>query len=225
MPTTEIGRPGRRDVDLDDARRRRRDPVARASVFFGLVAFGCAFVPPVRVYGAAACALAIALGLLARRRARKARPQGAELAWAGLILAVLSGIGLVASQSAFGSVANQPSTPAVGTDGKPAEVVPGALRADIDVKFGSPIVELEEFGLRKLSIPVTITNKSDRRISVDLDFEARDAKGKKITVDSAYVPGLAQGQIATIRVFNIVNDKLLDKLLKADYVVTSAAAY
>jgi hypothetical protein len=226
MPTTEIGRPGRHEIDLDHARPRRRDPVARASVFFALFAFGCAFVPAARTYGVAACALAIALGLAARRRARRARPQGAEMAWAGLILAVLSGIGLVASQSAFGSVAHQGTAPPVtGTDGKPAGAVPGVVGTDIDVKFGRPIIELEEFGQRKVTVPVTITNRSDRRASFDLDFEARDAKGKVITTDNAFVPGLAGEQVAQVRVFNIVNDKLLDQLLKATFAVTSAVAY
>lgn len=226
MPTTEIGRHGRHEIDLDDARPRRRDPVARASIVLALFAFGCAFVPSARTYGLAACALAIALGLVARRRARRVRPQGAEMAWAGLILAVLSGIGLVASQSAFGSVAHQPTTqqPA-GSDGKPAVVVPGVVGTDLDVKFGSPTIELEEFGLRKMSVPVTITNRSDRRASFDLDFEARDAKGKVITTDDAFVPGLAGEQVAQIRVFNIVNDKLLEELMKATFTVTSAVAY
>jgi hypothetical protein len=224
MSTTEIGRHGRQNSDLDDTRRMRRDPAARASILFALFAFGCAFVPSARTYGAAACAVAVVLGLVARRRARRARPQGAEMAWAGLILAVLSGIGLVASQSAFGSVHSSSGTPQV-TDGQNSGVASPAVGKNIEVKFGSPIVELEEFGLRKVSVPVTITNKAQRRTSFDLDFAARDAKGKTITVDSAYVPGLAEGQVATIRVFNIVNDALLEKLMDATFVVTSAVAY
>ncbi|MGQ0842493.1 MAG: hypothetical protein ACT4QF_00010 [Sporichthyaceae bacterium] len=224
MPTTEIGRPGRYDADLDQSRRRRRDPVARVSLLFGLTAFAAIFVPALRTYGIAACAFAFLFALVARRRARR---QGGEMALAGLVLAVFAAIGLVASASAFGSVAG-PQTPTlaptVGPDGKPSAAVVGVVGRDIDVVFGATHVELEEFGLRRMNVPVTITNRTDRRLNLDLDFAARSS-GKTVTTDSAYVADLAPGQSAQIRIFNIVNDRLLDELAKAEFVTTGAVAY
>lgn len=232
MPTTEIGRPGRYDADLDDARRRRRDPAARASVLCGLAAFGAIFVPPARTYGVGACVLALLLAVISRRRNRLTLRAGSEIPLAGLILAAFAGIGLVASASAFGSVAEPaPSiAPSVSPDGVPA-VAPGngqsarVAGADLDVLFGVPHVELEDSGLRTMNLPVTVTNRSDRRASFDIDFEARDSSGKSITTDSAYVPDLAAGQSAQLRVFNLVNDRLLEELGKAGFVVTGAVAY
>ncbi len=224
MPTTEIGRHGRHESDLDETGRRRRDPVARVSIMLGLGALACAFVPAARTYGLAVCALAFGFGLVARRRNRR---QGSEMALAGLVLAVFSAVGLVASASAFGSVAShQPSaTPSVGPDGLPAAVIPGVIGKDIDIEFGTPHIELEDSGLRSLNVPVKVTNRGDRRTSFDLDFEARDKSGKLITTDNAFVPGLAAGQLAQIRVFNIVNDRLLESLLTAKFAVTGAVAY
>lgn len=232
MPSTEIGRPGRYDADLDEARRRRRDPAARASVLCGLVAFGTIFVPPARVYGVGACVVALLLAVIARRRNRLTLRQGSEIPLAGLILAAFAGIGLVASASAFGSVAAPaPSVaPSVSPDGPPA-AAPGngqsgrVAGTDLDVVFGVQHVELEDSGLRTMNLPVTVTNRSDRSASFDIDFEARDAAGKSITTDTAYVPNLAAGQSAQLRVFNLVNDRLLEELGMAGFVVTGAVAY
>lgn len=225
MSTTEIGRPGRYDAGLDEP-RRGRDPMARASILFGVAAFATIFIPEARAFGVASCALALGLALRSRSRARR---QGTEMRPAGLALAVFATIGLIASVTAFGSVESPPTAkpvviPTAGPDGKPAPVT-GVVGEDIDVVFGSPRVELDEFGLQRLSIPVTIANKTKDSASYDLDFTARTSSGAVITTDTAYVPGLAPGQTAQILAFNFVNEKLIDQLTKAVYSVSSAVKY
>lgn len=224
MSTTEIGRPRRHDTDLEEP-RAHRDPMARASLFFGVAAFATIFVPSARTFGVASCALALGLALRSRRKARR---QGSEMRPAALVLALFAAIGLIASVTAFGSVdspsAKPAATPSAGPDGKPAPVS-GVVGKDIDVVFGSPRVELDEFGLQRLSLPVTITNKTEDDASFDLDFEARTSSGALVTTDTAYVPDLAPGQAAQIRIFNFVNEKLLAQLTNAVYSVGTAVKY
>ncbi|MGQ0466477.1 MAG: hypothetical protein ACT4QG_14280 [Sporichthyaceae bacterium] len=226
MSTTETGRRGRySDADLDEA-RPGRDPMARASIFFGVAAFATIFVPSARMFGVASCVLALGLALRSRRRARR---QGSEIRPASLVLAIFAAIGLIASVTAFGSVESPTQgtpivSPTSSPDGKPAPVS-GVVGEDIDVVFGTPRIELDEFGLQRLSVPMTITNKTKNDASFDFDLEARTPSGELVTTDTAYVPNLAPGQSAQIRVFNFVNEKLIEKLAKAEYSVASAVKY
>ncbi|HEX4223596.1 MAG TPA: hypothetical protein VHZ97_14605, partial [Pseudonocardiaceae bacterium] len=91
------------------------------------------------------------------------------------------------------------------------------------VTFGTPYTELDNTGLVMATVPVSVANITDHAASYNLQFAARDATGQLITTDSAFVPDVAPGQTAQVRVFDIVNNTLVPKLMKAHYSVTLAA--
>jgi hypothetical protein len=184
-------------------------------------------VPPARMLGLLTCFVGIVLGLITASRSRRNRRDGVEIAWAGLVLAVLSGVGLVASQAAFGTVAD--SSPTAGPSAAPGVPAPSpavrnVLGTVITVSFGAPRTELEGTGKHMVSVPVTVTNINNHSGSYDLTFQALDSKGRLITTDSAFVPDLSGGQSAQLRVFNIVNDTLVAQLMKAKFRVVEAVA-
>jgi hypothetical protein len=72
------------------------------------------------------------------------------------------------------------------------------------------------------TLPVSVKNITDSTASYNLQFAARDAQGNLITTDSAFVPNVTGGQTAQIRVFNIVNNTMVPKLMNAHYSVTQA---
>jgi hypothetical protein len=151
-------------------------------------------------------------------------------AWAGLLLAIGSAVGLLGAPAAFGSVSDAGKTaPVAATAPAAADTnssLPTAqvLTRDVTVTFGSPYTELDNTGLLMATVPVSVQNITDETASYNLQFAARDATGQLITTDSAFVPDVAAGQTAQVRVFNIVNNTLVPKLMKAHYSVTQAAA-
>ncbi|HEY2834634.1 MAG TPA: hypothetical protein VGJ14_19600 [Sporichthyaceae bacterium] len=220
-------RPRVATADYEQRVRPAKDPLGRVSVACGLFALVCAMVPPARTLGLLTCFVGILLGLITAARGRRNRRDGVEVAWAGLVLAVLSGVGLVASQAAFGSVAD--TNPTAGPSAAPGVPAPSPAVANvlgtvITVSFGSPRTELEDTGKHMVSVPVTVTNINGHAGSYDLTFQALDSKGRLITTDSAYVPNLDGRQSAQLRVFNIVNDTLVPQLMKARFRVVEAIA-
>lgn len=152
----------------------------------------------------------------------KRRPRD-RVARAGTVLAVLAAIGLVATQSGFGPVPGRGGDAAAGAPGGSPTV--GVIGRDLEVSFGAARVELEEFGLQRVTVPVVVTNRTDRKVSFDLTLEARSSSGGLITTDDAYLRNLARGQSAQLLAFNIVNDELIPPLLIAQYRVAEARIY
>jgi hypothetical protein len=205
------------------------DPVAGASVAVGVLALAAAAVEQLRMVGLPACAVAVLLAFASWRRSRAASRPPRMTAWAGVLLAAVAAAALLGAPAAFGSVSAAGSTPPVAA---PAPSVADAnstlptaqvLSRDVTVTFGTPYTELDNTGLVMATVPVSVVNITDHTASYNLQFAARDATGQLITTDSAFVPDVAPGQTAQVRVFDIVNNALVPKLMKAHYSVTLAA--
>jgi hypothetical protein len=204
------------------------DPLAIASAALGVLAVATFVVESVDFLCLPACAVSIGLALAAWRRSRAAsRPVGLT-AWAGILLSIVAAVGLTVAPAAFGSTGTSsapPPNPAAGSvavpdgDASTAQVV----SRDITVTFGAPHTELDNTGLVMATVPVSVQNITDHTASYNLVFEARDATNQVITTDSAFVPNVAPGQIAQVRVFNIVNSTLVPKLMTAHYDVSQAS--
>jgi hypothetical protein len=206
------------------------DPLAGASAAVGVLAVAAAAVEQLRMVGLPACTLAVLLAFASWRRSRAGSRPPRVTAWAGVVLAAVAAAGLLGAPAAFGSVSDAGSTPPVAAPPAPPaadsnSTLPTAqvLTRDVTVTFGAPYTELDNTGLVMATVPVSVKNITDHTASYNLQFAARDATGQLITSDSAFVPGVAPGQTAQVRVFNIVNNTLVPKLMNAHYSVTQAA--
>jgi hypothetical protein len=206
-----------------------RDPMASASAAVGVLAVAAVMVEQLRIVGIPACALAAVLALASWRRSRVHSRPPRITAWAGLFMAAVAGVGLVGTPAAFGSVSEAGSTPPAAApapaaaDSDSTLSTTDVLTRDITVSFGSPYTQLDNTVLVMATVPVSVRNITDHAASYNLQFAARDATGRVITTDSAFVPNVAAGQTAQIRVFNIVNSTLVPRLMSAHYSVTQAA--
>jgi len=205
------------------------DPLAGASASVGVLAVAAAAFEQLRMVGLPACAVAVLLAFASWRRSRAQSRPPRVTAWAGVLLAGLASAALLGAPAAFGSVSDPGNTPPVAAPAPPAadanSPLPTAqvLTRDVTVIFGTPYTELDNTGLVMATVPVSVQNITDHTASYNLQFAARDTTGQLITTDSAFVPDVAAGQTAQIRVFNIVNNTLVPKLMKAHYSVTQAA--
>lgn len=208
----------------------RENKLGKAAAWTGGLALLCAVIPPLRWVTIALGTTALLMGISALGRARR-RSLKSDTAWVAIVLAVLSAFGMVASQNAFAAIENvvRPAPPVV-VDRTPtvdaqAATTEEVLRRQLKVEIGDVVTELDGSGEKRAALVVTVTNIGDRTSSFDLDFVATDAKGERITADTAFIPSLGADRSATIRVFNIVSDTLAAKLAKATFAVATAAAY
>lgn len=192
----------------------------------GAAAVVCAAVPGLRPAGLALATAGLLMGISMLGQHRSIIGARRRAAWAAIALAVVAGFGLVASQIAFGAVG------ATGAAGSPTEVVaPSAAEStkavlrQAKVEIGRVRTELDGSGITRSALAVTVTNVGSRARSYELEFEARNANGKRITTDSVFVTELAPGRSANVAVFAILSDTLAPQLKAADFAVIRASAY
>lgn len=242
MSATDVGLPSqalspsrrRRSADSSPAARTTRPALrpenrfATTAIAAGAMALVCALVPALRAAGIVASTAGLLMGISLLGRARR-RGDGADTAWVAIALAILAGVGLLASQAAFGAVAGpERPTTSVGApsiEDAQAATTEQVLAEQLRVQVGEVAVGLDPSGLTASSLPVTVTNISGRTLTYDVEFEARTKVGKRITTDSAHIPLLAAGQSATVQVFNIVNNQLAPKFEDALFRPIKASSY
>lgn len=202
-----------------------------SAVASGGLAMFLVMIPPVRGLGGGLAVLALVTGICALGRSRRHDGEGRDAAWVGIVLAVLATVGLFASQAAFGNVADTRVSGGgeIVAGGSPSVADPSAttrqvLTQQLGVAIGEVRRELDQSGIRRATLPVTVTNTSDRTRTFQLEFQARGADGQPLTTDSARITSLGAGQTATIQVFSILSDTLSAELAKATFSVTSATS-
>jgi hypothetical protein len=208
------------------AKKRRERSLDKTAAWMGGIALGCAIVPMLRWaaigFGTAALLMGItSLGSPKRNGARR------DTAWIAIALSILAAFGMVASQTVFDSVG---STKRPVVNPAPIEAVQAAtteqvLASQAKVDIGKTYTELDPSGVPQTSLAMTITNTSGKTLSYDLEIAAIDAKGKVITTDTAFVPTLENGQVANVRVFNLLGADMASKLATATFKVTKASSY
>ncbi|GAA0627378.1 hypothetical protein GCM10009547_33640 [Sporichthya brevicatena] len=229
-PSREHGRaqsPYARPEAPDREKKPREFRLDRTAAWLGGIALGCAVVPMLRWATIAFGTAALLMGITSLGRPKRAGARR-DVAGIAIALAVLSGFGMVASQTAFSAVGGEKKKPVVNT--APPEVVQAltteqVLSRQAKVEIGKVTSELDPSGIKESSLAVSITNVSGKTLSFDFEFVALDAKGKEITRDNAFVPTLGDGKIAAIKVFNILGNEMAEKLSGATFKIVKASAY
>lgn len=202
-----------------------RETVGKAAaggVCCGGAAVLCSVLP---AGGGAAAALAVVgalFGTVQFRRVRRRGGAGRGAAGAAAGIAILVCVGVLASQAAFASAGGPGPPAAPGLAGR-ADDPP--YTKDGSVRIGAATLDRTTDGLTQFSVTFTVTNRSARTRSVDVDFYALGPRGNVITRDSAYVEGLAAGQSASSGVFHVVGPRLPRQLDRATFHVGQAVWY
>lgn len=211
-------------------KQRPENRLGRVAAWSGGIALGCAVIPPLRWATIAFATAALVMGIIALGPTRRQTGRGG-IAGIAIVLAVLSFVGMVASQAAFSAVGGGSKAAPIGTPVPlavaQAQTTETVLATQAKVEIGKVSQELDSSGVMRTSLSVTVTNISKGTLSYDFEFTALDKKGRPISggVDTAYIPTLDPGQSATVKVFNILNDTLSAELLKATFQTTKASSY
>ena len=104
---------------------------------------------------------------------------------------------------------------------------PAAAEAYRQIKVDAEAMTIghDPSGVAQTSLPLHITNIGGQVRSFDITIAARDAGGATITKDTGTAANLQPGQSAEVRVLDIVNDAIVEKLRAATFAVTDVFAY
>jgi hypothetical protein len=180
--------------------RTRGDRAARVlgAVAIGLaglaLATGVPFPRVALVLGVASLACAG----VAWARTDRADRTGRRLAIWGVVLAIVAGIAVGASQSASTSAVGTPSPTATVDDVDGAatdEVLTDGLAIDVGTR-ATATAALEFSG-----VPVSVTNVSATGAAFRIALEARDTDGSVVATDDVTVDGLEAGDVTTVWAF------------------------
>ncbi|MBA3745397.1 MAG: DUF4190 domain-containing protein [Sporichthya sp.] len=161
-------------------------------------------------------------GAVAWRGAAKGRRSGKGKAIAGVVLAVVAGLGAIASTLAVATAVNEVGKSTDRAFGNATEQV---LAQDLGVAIGSYTVQDLGFGATDGALHVTLTNKSAERQSFDLKIEALTPSGARIATDTAFVSDLGAGQSDEVALFEFASNEDAAQLKDATFHVIEASAY
>lgn len=141
---------------------------------------------------------------------------------AGVILCVLAIVITINSQKALSDSIDAASKEIDKAIGNSTEEV---LKNDVDVTFGKFEVNEDKYGLKETQLKANVKNKTSETKSFNIQVEAIDENGNRITSDYIYVNSLGAEQSQEFQLFTYVEESKLDKMKSATFNVVEASMY
>ncbi len=199
-----------------------RQGPAITSLVLGIIAAVFCLIPIVGMISLLLAPIGFVFGAVGWRGAAQGRRTGKGKAIAGVVLAVVSFLGAIASTVALATAVESVNQDLDRALGNATERV---LAEDLGVQIGRYTSEDLGFGVSDGSLSVTLTNKSGAPQSFDVKVEALTPAGTRIATDTAYVSDLGAGQSDEVELFEFVSGKDAAQLEDATFRVIEASAY
>lgn len=166
--------------------------------------------------------ISLFLGVIGFIAIRKGKRVGQGLAVATILLSIIAGGVVLATQSFYGKVADDASKSIDETtndfNGNNTDKL---LKTSVDVTLGqfvvNPGAEAEYTYDDTTELPVTIKNKAEEKASYTVKVEAVDASGVRIAEDTLFVSDLGAGQTVSEKAFKYVEPDKLEALKTATF--------
>ena len=207
---------------MNTDKTERKSGLAIAGFIISILAIVGSWVPIFNNVSFFFAIVALIFGIIGLVAIRKGKRVGQGLAVATIILSVLTGVIVIATQSFYGKVADDVSNSVKESvndyDGTNTEKL---LKTNVDVTIGAfvfnPGAEADYTYDDTTELPVTIKNKSAEKASYSVKIEAVDASGARIADDTIYVTDLNAGQSVSEKAFKFVESGKLDALKAATF--------
>lgn len=141
---------------------------------------------------------------------------------AALILSALAIIITLSAQQAAGEALNEVGQELDKATGASTEEV---LQNDVNVELGKFNVTTDEYGITKTKMTVKVTNKTNETKSFNIQVEAVDVDGNRISQDYIYANNLTAGQSQDFDIFEFVSNEDIEKMQSATFNIVEASAY
>ncbi len=206
----------------------RTSGLAISGFIIAILALLGAWVPIVNNVSFFFAVIALIFGIIGFRSIKKGKRVGQGLATATIIISIIAGVVVLATQAFYSKAIDEVSESVSETfndyDGTNTDKL---LETTVDVTLGEfvfdPGEEAEYTYDDTTKLPVTIKNKSSEKASFSVKIEAVDADGNRIADDTIYVSDLNPGQSQTENAFEYVESGKLEAIKAATFKIVSVS--
>ncbi|MBR0460530.1 DUF4190 domain-containing protein [Candidatus Saccharibacteria bacterium] len=191
-----------------------------AGLVLGIIGVVFAFVPVVNIFVAYPLgALAIIFGAIGMYKKHGGKAiAGLVLGIASIVVAILMNI---LAFSAANVVVDELADYGKKVSGEATEYI---LENDIDVTIGEFTVK-DDGSFANTALPVTVTNKTDNTISLDIRIKAKNDAGTIIDEESVMITSLGAGETIEETAFQYVLDENIADMKSATYEITQVSEW
>lgn len=204
---------------MGEQKAERKSGLAIAGLIIAILAILGAWVPILNNVSFFFALVALVFGIIGLTAIKKGKRVGQGLAVATIILAVIAGIVVLATQSLYGKVASDVGKSVDESvknyDGTNTSKL---LETSVDVVIGAFTAKTENY-VQTTELPVTVKNKASDKASYTIKIEAVDAQGIRLADDTLYVNDLGAGQSVSETAFKYVESTKVESLKSATFKV------
>lgn len=216
------------EVSIVTDKTERTSGLAISGFIIAILAILGSWVPIINNVSFFFAIIALIFGIIGLKQIKKGKRVGQGLATATIIIAILAGVVVLASQAFYGKAVDEVSqsiNEAVSdSDGTNTDKL---LENTVDVTLGQFVfdagAEAEYSYDDTTKLPITIKNKSSDKASFSVKIEAVDASGNRIADDTVYVSDLNAGQSQTEDAFKYVESDKLEAIKTASFKILSVS--
>lgn len=195
---------------------KTKSGLCTAGLVLGIIGLCTSFIPIINNASFFMGVIAIIFGLLSIKKASKSK------LFATIIIGILAIVITLSVQKSASDSLDALSDDLDKATGNSTEEV---LKNDVDVEIGDFEVTTDEYGLNDTKLTVKLTNKTNETKSFDVQIEAVDLNGNRITQEYVYAMNLAAGQSQNFDIFTFISSDEVESMQNATFKVIEASSY
>lgn len=214
--------PNQAPAPAASATKAPKSIAAIVGLILGIIALVLSAMPIINNFAFILGVVGLIFGIVSVVGTRDKKKSGKGMAVASVIIAALACVIVLASQAVYSAALDEAGAQLDKATGDATEEI---LGSEVDVTLGDLTMKKGSYGMVESSMPITVKNLTDESHSYQIQVEAVNASGDRITQDYAYMNDLAAGQSQTVKAFTYVSSDEYDAMKKATVKLVSVSQY
>ena len=214
--------PNQAPAPAASATKAPKSIAAIVGLILGIIALVLSAMPIINNFAFILGVVGLIFGIVGVVGTRDKKKSGKGMAVASVIIAALACVIVLASQAVYSAALDEAGAQLDKATGDATEEI---LGSEVDVTLGDLTMKKGSYGMVESSMPITVKNLTDESHSYQIQVEAVNASGDRITQDYAYMNDLAAGQSQTVKAFTRVSSDEYDAMKKATVKLVSVSQY
>lgn len=214
--------PNQAPAPAASATKAPKSIAAIVGLILGIIALVLSAMPIINNFAFILGVVGLIFGIVGVVGTRDKKKSGKGMAVASVIIAALACVIVLASQAVYSAALDEAGAQLDKATGDATEEI---LGSKVDVTLGDLTMKKGSYGMVESSMPITVKNLTDESHSYQIQVEAVNASGDRITQDYAYMNDLAAGQSQTVKAFTYVSSDEYDAMKKATVKLVSVSQY
>ena len=214
--------PNQAPAPAASATKAPKSIAAIVGLILGIIALVLSAMPITNNFAFILGVVGLIFGIVGVVGTRDKKKSGKGMAVASVIIAALACVIVLASQAVYSTALDEAGAQLDKATGDATEEI---LGSEVDVTLGDLTMKKGSYGMVESSMPITVKNLTDESHSYQIQVEAVNASGDRITQDYAYMNDLAAGQSQTVKAFTYVSSDEYDAMKKATVKLVSVSQY